>query len=112
MGLALGTPVHDASQPGLSLAATLESVDHLTHAKQSRMKLERVLYRAYAHVVVGRDGGATVSQSNLDLKLTLPKRLDRRGGDATSPEQFFAAGYSSCFVGAEVSQGARKDRPC
>jgi osmotically inducible protein OsmC len=55
----------------------------------------------------GRDGRATVPESNLDLKLALPKELGDGGGDGTNPEQLFAAGSSACFIGALKSVSAR-----
>ncbi|MGB8418090.1 organic hydroperoxide resistance protein [Paraburkholderia sp.] len=72
------------------------------------MKVEKVLYRAHAHVTGGRDGRATVPESNLDLKLTTPKELGGAGGDGTNPEQLFAAGYSACFIGALRAVSARE----
>ena len=56
----------------------------------------------------GRAGRATVPESNLDLKLTLPKELGGAGGDGTNPEQLFAAGYSACFIGALRAVSARE----
>jgi Ohr subfamily peroxiredoxin len=72
------------------------------------MKIEKVLYRAHAHVTGRRDGRATVPESNLDLKLTLRKELGGGGGDGTNPEQLFAAGYSACIIGALKSASARE----
>ena len=72
------------------------------------MKVEKVLYRAHAHVTGGRDGRATIPESNLDLKLTTPKELGGGGGDGTNPEQLFAAGYSACFIGALRAVSARE----
>jgi osmotically inducible protein OsmC len=72
------------------------------------VKVEKVLYRAHAHVTGGRDGRATVPESNLDLKLTTPKELGGAGGDGTNPEQLFAAGYSACFIGALRAVSARE----
>ncbi|NML96586.1 organic hydroperoxide resistance protein [Paraburkholderia sp. RP-4-7] len=71
------------------------------------MSIEKVLYRAQAHVTGGRDGRATIPASNLDLKLTTPKELGGAGGDGTNPEQLFAAGYSACFIGAMKHVSAR-----
>lgn len=56
----------------------------------------------------GRDGRATIPDSNLELKLTTPKELGGGGGgDGTNPEQLFAAGYSACFIGAMKFVSAR-----
>ncbi|BAN25431.1 organic hydroperoxide resistance protein [Caballeronia insecticola] len=71
------------------------------------MSIEKVLYRAHAHVTGGRDGSANIPESNLNLKLTTPKELGGGGGDGTNPEQLFAAGYSACFIGAMKFVAAR-----
>ncbi|EJM71075.1 organic hydroperoxide resistance protein [Pseudomonas sp. GM55] len=60
----------------------------------------KVLYTAVATATGGRDGRAISSDKNLDVKLATPKELGGVGGDATNPEQLFAAGYSACFIGA------------
>lgn len=60
----------------------------------------KVLYTAVATATGGRDGRAISSNKNLDVKLATPKELGGAGGDATNPEQLFAAGYSACFIGA------------
>lgn len=64
------------------------------------MSLEKVLYRAHAKATRGRDGRAVSSDGVLDVKLAVPKEMGGPGGDATNPEQLFAAGYSACFLGA------------
>ncbi|MDR5762428.1 organic hydroperoxide resistance protein [Caballeronia sp. LZ035] len=71
------------------------------------MSIEKVLYRAHAHVTGGRDGRANIPENNLDLRLTTPKELGGGGGDGTNPEQLFAAGYSACFIGAMKFVAAR-----
>ncbi|WP_308365200.1 MULTISPECIES: organic hydroperoxide resistance protein [unclassified Microbulbifer] len=60
----------------------------------------QVLYKAVATATGGRDGQAKSSDGILDVKLTTPKELGGPGGEATNPEQLFAAGYSACFIGA------------
>lgn len=64
------------------------------------MSLEKVVYRAKAKATGGRDGRATSSDGVLDVKLGVPKEMGGAGGEATNPEQLFAAGYSACFLGA------------
>ena len=59
-----------------------------------------VLYTAVATATGGRDGRAVSSDKVLDFKLTTPKELGGASGEATNPEQLFAAGYSACFIGA------------
>lgn len=57
----------------------------------------RVLYTARAHSSGGRDGGVSrTDDGRLDLKFTSPGKP----GDGTNPEQLFAAGWSTCFIGA------------
>ncbi|MCE0460937.1 organic hydroperoxide resistance protein [Pseudomonas uvaldensis] len=60
----------------------------------------KALYTAVATATGGRDGRAVSNDNILDVKLTTPKELGGAGGEATNPEQLFAAGYSACFIGA------------
>ncbi len=60
----------------------------------------KALYTATATVTGGRDGRAVSSDGFLDVKLSTPRELGGQGGEATNPEQLFAAGYSACFIGA------------
>jgi Ohr subfamily peroxiredoxin len=62
--------------------------------------VEKVLYRAEAKAIGGREGTAKSSDGALSVKLSTPKELGGAGGDGTNPEQMFAAGYSACFLGA------------
>ena len=62
-------------------------------------KLDKVLYTAKAHTTGGRDGRAVSDDGLLDVKLSPPKAMGG-AGNATNPEQLFAAGYSACFMGA------------
>jgi Ohr subfamily peroxiredoxin len=62
-------------------------------------KLDKVLYTAKAHTTGGRDGRSTTDDNLLDVRLAPPKEMGGKG-DATNPEQLFAAGYSACFMGA------------
>ncbi|ORM85434.1 organic hydroperoxide resistance protein [Mixta gaviniae] len=65
------------------------------------------MYRAKAKATGGRDGRATSSDGVLDVKLGVPKEMGGAGGEATNPEQLFAAGYSACFLGAMKFVAAR-----
>jgi lipoyl-dependent peroxiredoxin len=58
------------------------------------------LYTAIVTVSGGRDGRAHADEPRLDLDLRTPKALGGPGGDATNPEQLFAAGYAACFNSA------------
>jgi osmotically inducible protein OsmC len=62
-------------------------------------KLDKVLYTAQAHTTGGREGRSTTTDGLLDVRLAPPKEMGGKG-DATNPEQLFAAGYSACFMGA------------
>ncbi|PJI49931.1 MAG: organic hydroperoxide resistance protein [Pseudomonas sp.] len=64
------------------------------------MQTIKALYTATATATGGRDGRAVSSDGILDLKLSTPRELGGAGGEATNPEQLFAAGYSACFIGA------------
>ncbi len=68
----------------------------------------KVLYKAVVTSTGGRDGQATSSDNILDVKLTTPKELGGAGGEATNPEQLFAAGYSACFIGALKFVGSQQ----
>ena len=62
-------------------------------------KLDNVIYPAHAHTTGGRDGRSVSDDGLLDVKLSPPKAMGG-AGNATNPEQLFAAGYSACFMGA------------
>jgi lipoyl-dependent peroxiredoxin len=61
--------------------------------------LNQVLYTARTHTTGGRDGRAVSDDGRLDVALSAPPGLGGKG-DATNPEQLFAAGYSACFLSA------------
>jgi osmotically inducible protein OsmC len=60
-----------------------------------------VSYTAVVNVTgEGRNGGTVRSQDGLlDHNLAIPKELGG-AGNATNPEQLFAAGWAACFLGA------------
>lgn len=60
----------------------------------------QVIYKATVTSTSGRDGRAVSSDKLLDVKLSTPRELGGAGGEATNPEQLFAAGYSACFLSA------------
>jgi len=60
----------------------------------------QVIYKATVTSTSGRDGRAVSSDEFLDVKLSTPRELGGIGGEATNPEQLFAAGYSACFLSA------------
>ncbi|MGF1777262.1 organic hydroperoxide resistance protein [Vibrio nomapromontoriensis] len=57
------------------------------------------LYTTSATALAGRNGQVKTDDGMLDLALSYPKQLGGTG-DATNPEQLFAAGYSACFSNA------------
>jgi len=59
-----------------------------------------VLYTTQATARGGREGEVVSDDGVLDLQLVLPKELGGPGGEATNPEQLFAAGYAACFHSA------------
>lgn len=71
------------------------------------MDQPKVVYTAHASATGGRDGRAVSSDGVIDVKLSVPKEMGGAGGEATNPEQLFAAGYSACFLGA-IKAVARK----
>ncbi|GIP44543.1 organic hydroperoxide resistance protein [Paenibacillus sp. J45TS6] len=66
------------------------------------------LYTASATVRGGRDGSFETSDGVLRHDLSTPKELGGAGGNATNPEQLFAAGYGACYESA-LSNIARKE---
>src|SRR5436305_5379056 len=60
----------------------------------------KVLYVANATATGGRAGRAATDDGKLQVKLAVPKELGGAGGEATNPEQLFAAGYAACFLSA------------
>lgn len=66
------------------------------------------LYTASATVRGGRDGYFETSDGVLRHDLSTPKELGGAGGNATNPEQLFAAGYGACYESA-LSNIARKE---
>ena len=75
------------------------------------MSIQQVVYRASAEATGGRDGRAISSDGVLDIELTTPKELGGAGGQGTTPEQLFAAGYSACFIGAMKFVAGRDKLP-
>jgi len=57
------------------------------------------LYRTKATAIGGRNGQVRSDDGLFEARLALPPALGGRG-DATNPEQLFAAGYAACFGNA------------
>ncbi|CAH0530101.1 organic hydroperoxide resistance protein [Vibrio hippocampi] len=57
------------------------------------------LYQTQATALAGRNGQVKTDDGLLSLDLAYPKEMGGTG-DATNPEQLFAAGYAACFSNA------------
>ncbi|MGF1764185.1 organic hydroperoxide resistance protein [Aliivibrio kagoshimensis] len=57
------------------------------------------LYTTSATAVAGRNGQVSTDDNKLSVALSYPKEMGGTG-EATNPEQLFAAGYSACFSNA------------
>jgi lipoyl-dependent peroxiredoxin len=65
-----------------------------------------VLYTAEATAWGGREGRTATTDGMLDVQVAIPKELGGPG-EATNPEQLFAAGYAACFHSAVLFVGRR-----
>jgi osmotically inducible protein OsmC len=75
------------------------------------MAITKKLYTAVGTAVGGRGGGtAATPDKMLDVVLAHPVEM---GGDGkgTNPEQLFAVGYSSCFLGAMKFANGKEKKP-
>jgi Ohr subfamily peroxiredoxin len=75
------------------------------------MALAKKAYTAVGISKGGRGGGvARTSDGKLDLVISHPKEL---GGDdkGTNPDQLFAVGYSSCYLGAMKYANSKEKKP-
>lgn len=59
------------------------------------------LYNTTVDALGGRNGTVRSKDGLLDLRLALPPELGGKG-EATNPEQLFAAGYAACFGNAVI----------
>ncbi|MFU1681772.1 organic hydroperoxide resistance protein [Phaeobacter piscinae] len=57
------------------------------------------VYTASATATGGRDGKASIHDSDLSFDLDPPKEMGG-GGNGSNPEQLFAAGDAACYIGA------------
>lgn len=66
------------------------------------------LYEAEVTTLAGRNGHAKSSDGLLDLDVRFPKEMGG-AGEATNPEQLFAAAWSACFgTSVTVAAGIEK----
>ncbi|CAH7279385.1 Organic hydroperoxide resistance protein [Vibrio chagasii] len=57
------------------------------------------LYTTSATAIAGRNGQVSTDDNLFSVALSYPKEMGG-SGEATNPEQLFAAGYSACFSNA------------
>ena len=60
----------------------------------------KIMYKADASAVGGRDGQVSVSGSPVRFEMALPGELGGKKEVGFNPEQLFAAGYAACFGSA------------
>lgn len=66
------------------------------------------IYKAEVTTLAGRNGHAKSSDGLLDVDVRIPKEMGGTG-DATNPEQLFAAAWSACFgTSVTVAAGIEK----
>lgn len=66
------------------------------------------IYQTEVTTLAGRNGHATSSDGLLDLDVRFPREMGG-SGDATNPEQLFAAAWSACFgTSVTVAAGIEK----
>ncbi len=75
------------------------------------MAITKKVYTAVGTAIGGRGGGtAKTDDGKLDLVLAHPVEM---GGDGkgTNPDQLFAVGYASCFLGAMKFANSKEKKP-
>ncbi|SEQ35604.1 organic hydroperoxide resistance protein [Thalassovita taeanensis] len=72
----------------------------------------QLIYQTSATATGGRDGAATLSDSDVSFRLVAPKQPGAPA-DGVNPEQLFAAGYAACFLSAlkHVAQAQKVKLP-
>jgi lipoyl-dependent peroxiredoxin len=78
---------------------TLPALLNPASERTNFMALDKVIYTAHATATGGREGKASTDDGSFVVKLGTPIEMGGKGG-GTNPEQMFAVGYSSCFIGA------------
>jgi Ohr subfamily peroxiredoxin len=65
-----------------------------------------IIYTTSAIAVGGRDGITGTTDGKFEVKVARPTELGGKG-DGNNPEQLFASGYATCFLGAMQFQASR-----
>lgn len=60
----------------------------------------KIIYSAEVTSTMGAGARSVASDGKLNTALSTPTELGGPGGEGTNPEQLYAAGHSSCFIGA------------
>lgn len=68
------------------------------------------LYTTSATAQAGRNGQVSTDDNKINLTLSYPKEMGGTG-EATNPEQLFAAGYSACFSSAILHVAQKTKTP-
>jgi lipoyl-dependent peroxiredoxin len=75
------------------------------------MAIKKKLYTAVGTTIGGRGAGtAKTADGTLDLVLAHPKEMGGNGKGA-NPEQLFAVGYASCYLGAIKFVNGKEKKP-
>ncbi len=75
------------------------------------MAITKKVYTASATSMGGRGGGTSkTADGYLDLKIAHPKEMGGDGNGA-NPDQLFAVGYSSCYLGAMKFANSKEKKP-
>ncbi|CAE6449703.1 unnamed protein product [Rhizoctonia solani] len=86
-----------AIRPSINLTAR-QSV--FLAQRRTVISLAKTVYTAHATASgAGRNGSTKLDDGSLDIKLASPKEMGG-SGQGNNPEQLFALGYASCFLGA------------
>lgn len=70
----------------------------------------KALYEAVVTSEGGRNGHVKSSDGFVDLKVAVPKEMGG-AGNASNPEQLFAAGYAACFESALQHVAQQRKKP-
>ena len=60
----------------------------------------KILYKAQATAIGGREGSAATADGSFRIGFVTPTELGGDGRSGNNPEQLFAAGYAGCFLDA------------
>ncbi len=72
----------------------------------------KVKYTAHATATGGgrEDGHAETDDGKVSVTTNIPKEMGGSGGAGTNPEQLFAVGFATCFLGAMHAAAGREKK--